>query len=52
MELVAEAVRGLSLPPARLERLKTAVADEGHQFQAPNIIAAAGAYPGFVCCLS
>ena len=27
MELVAEAVQGLGLPPARLERLKTAVAE-------------------------
>ncbi len=53
MELVAEAVRDLSLPRACLERLKTAVADERHRgFQVPDIRSAGGAYPGFVCCLS
>ena len=53
MELVAEAVRDLSLPPACLERLKTAVADERHrEIQVPDSRSAGGAYPGFVCCLS
>jgi hypothetical protein len=52
-DLGLKAVRDLSLPSARLERLKTATADERHRgFHAPDFMSAGGAYPGFVCCLS
>ena len=37
-DLGVKAVRDLSLPPARLERLETAAADERHRgFQVPDI---------------
>jgi hypothetical protein len=42
-DLGVKTVRDLSLPPARLERLKTAAADERHRgFQAPDFRSAAG----------
>jgi hypothetical protein len=42
-DLGVKAVRDPSLPPARLERLKTAAADERHRrFQAPDFTSAAG----------
>ena len=51
-DLGVKAVRDLSLPPARPERLKTAAADERHQVSGARLHVGCGAYPGFVCCLS